>query len=151
MNTKQIIEKQISKRSMKEISKQPVQNIDEYMFENTKLSDLNNNQLVHAINILKDNDPYIRRNKFKKPYSNDIIQQVEYNNILARLIFHQRRESEREPPPSQSKKQRANTPSPKGGKYKRKSRKRSKRSKKSKRSQKYNIKRNELVENLIDF
>jgi hypothetical protein len=121
---------------MKEISRQPVQNIDDYMFENTKLSDLNNNQLVYAINILKDNDPYKRRNKFKKPHSNGLIQPVEYDNILARLIFHQRRESEREPPPSQSKKQRASTPSPKGGKYKRKSRKRSKRSKKSKRSQK---------------
>jgi len=148
MNTKQIIEKQLSKRTMKEISKQPVQNIDDYMFKDIKLSNLNNNQLVYAINTLKDIDPYIRRKKFKKPDSNNIIQQVEYDNILARLIFHQRRESEREPPPSQSKKQRASTPSPKGGKYKRKSRKRSKR---SKRSQKYNIKRNELVENLIDF
>ncbi len=148
MSTKQIIEKQLSKRSMKEISKQPVQNIDDYMFEGTKLSDLNNNQLVYAINTLKDNDPYKRRNKFKKPHSNDIIQQVEYGNILARLIIYQRRESVHEPPPSQSKKQRASTPSPKGGKYKRKSRKRNKR---SKRSQKYNIKRNELVENLIHF
>jgi hypothetical protein len=136
MSTKQIIEKQLSKRTMKEISKQHVQNIDDYMFEKSKLSDLNNNQLVHAINILKDNDPYIRRKKFKKPHSNDLIQPVEYDNILARLIFYQRRESVREPPPSQSKKQRANTPSPKGGKYKRKSRKRSKKSKRSKRSQK---------------
>jgi len=135
MNTKQIIEKQISKRTMKEISKQPVQNIDDYMFEKSKLSDLNNNQLVLAINILKDKDPYKRRNKFKKPHSNDIIQPVEYDNILARLIFHQRRESVREPPPSQSKQQRANTPSPKGGKYKRKSRKRSKRSKRSQKIQ----------------
>ena len=148
MSTKQIIEKQLSKRTMKEISKQPVQNIDDYMFENIKLSNLNNNQLVHAINTLKDIDPYIRRTKFKKSHSNGLIQPVEYDNILARLIFHQRRESVREPPPSQSKKQRASTPSPKGGKYKRKSRKRNKR---SKRSQKYNIKRHDLVENLIHF
>jgi len=151
MNTQQTIANQLSKRKMKEISEQPVQNIDDYMFERTKLSDLNNNQLVNAIIIIGDKDPYIRRKKFSKPHSNHLINEIEYNNILSRLIHYQRANSEMEPPPPQSKKQRPSTPPSKAGKYKIKSRKRRKRSKKSKRSQKYNSRRNELVENLIDF
>ena len=135
MNTHQTIANQLSKRKMKETSEQPVQNIDDYMFEGIKLSNLTNNQLVNAIIIIRDKDPYIRRKKFSKPHSNSLIQEVEYKNILARLNHYQRINSEIEPEPTQSKKQRIGSPPPKGGKYKRKSRK-SKKSRKLKKSRK---------------
>ena len=142
MDSRKTIEEQLAKHTHRQQSKQPVLNVDNYMFDGITLNTLSYDQLVSAISIIKD--PYIRRDYFQNPL-NGAVQSNEYPRILQRLLQleNQNRYIEPEPTPAH-KKQKHGSPS-KGGMYKRKSSKQSKRSKRSKRSKIYSIKRHRLI------